>query len=95
MDNTSHSSSVTLGSQVRRILRHPVLILVSVVVFALAGAAYGYMTNGKYTAKASLVVYPMVVDRPVSVAPTPPRSTLPPSLAWLPLVRWLPRLLRP
>ena len=51
MDNTSHTSSVTLGSQVRRILRHPVLILVSVVVFALAGAAYGYMTNGKYTAK--------------------------------------------
>ena len=62
MDNTSHNSSVTLGSQVRRIFRHPLLILVSVVVFALAGAAYGYVTNGKYTAKAALVVYPMVVD---------------------------------
>ena len=62
MDNTSHSSSVTLGSQVRRIFRHPLLILLSVVVFAVAGAAYGYMTNSKYTSKASLVVYPMVVD---------------------------------
>ena len=62
MDNTSHNSSVTLGSQVRRIFLHPLLILVSVVVFALAGAAYGYVTNGKYTAKAALVVYPMVVD---------------------------------
>ena len=32
------------------------LILLSVVIFALAGAAYGYMTNSKYTSKASLVV---------------------------------------
>ena len=32
MDNTSHSSSVTLGSQVRRIFRHRLLILLSVVV---------------------------------------------------------------
>ncbi len=62
MDNTSHSSSVTLGSQVRRIFRHRLLILLSVVVFAVAGAVYGYMTNSKYTAKASLVVYPLVVD---------------------------------
>ncbi|MEZ7666870.1 Wzz/FepE/Etk N-terminal domain-containing protein, partial [Rothia sp. 27098_8_161] len=62
MDNTSHTSSVTLGSQVRRIFRHRLLILLSVVVFAVAGAAYGYMTNSKYTSKASLVVYPLVVD---------------------------------
>ena len=62
MDNTSHTSSVTLGSQVRRIFRHPLLILLSVVIFAVAGAAYGYMTNSKYTSKASLVVYPLVVD---------------------------------
>lgn len=38
------------------------LILLSVVIFAVAGAAYGYMTNSKYTSKASLVVYPLVVD---------------------------------
>ncbi len=62
MDNTSHTSSVTLGSQVRRIFRHRLLILLSVVIFAVAGAAYGYMTNSKYTSKASLVVYPLVVD---------------------------------
>ena len=62
MDNTSHTSSVTLGNQVRRIFRHRLLILLSVVVFAVAGAVYGYMTNSKYTSKASLVVYPLVVD---------------------------------
>ena len=28
----------------------------------MAGAVYGYMTNSKYTSKASLVVYPLVVD---------------------------------
>ena len=58
MDNTSHTSSVTLGSQVRRIFRHRLLILLSVVIFAVAGAAYGYMTNSKYTSKASLVSLP-------------------------------------
>ena len=49
MDNTSHTSSVTLGSQARRIFRHRLLILLSVVIFAVAGAAYGYMTTSKYT----------------------------------------------
>lgn len=62
MDKTSHSSSVTLGSQVHRIFRHRLLILVSVAIFALVGAVYGYMTMGNYSAKASVVVYPMIVD---------------------------------
>ena len=42
MDNTSHTSSVTLGSQVRRIFRHRLLILLSVVGFAVAGAGFRF-----------------------------------------------------
>ena len=62
MDTPLIPPRLPLAARVRRIFRHRLLILLSVVVFAAAGAAYGYMTNSKYTSKASLVVYPLVVD---------------------------------